>query len=119
MPDISLRKFTEEEYAAIKAHAAASDLSMEGWAKALILQAIQSPVVKARYVLKAYGPGPAQAQIRRVEDTIGGGASNLSEEQMQAYRQAKEFAKRNEPGDREAAHHLLAMNFETVFETVM
>lgn len=119
MPDISLRKFSEEEYAAIKAHAAATDQSMEGWAKALILQAIQAPVVKSRYVLKAYGPDAAHVQIRRDEDTIGGGASNLSEEQMRAYKLAQEFAKRNQPGDREQAHDLLSRSFETVFETVM
>ncbi len=43
MPDMSIRKFTDEQYTLIKAHADRERQSMETWVKNLILQKVVNP----------------------------------------------------------------------------
>ena len=43
MPDMSIRKFTDEQYTLIKAHAEREGQSMETWVKNLILQKVVNP----------------------------------------------------------------------------
>jgi hypothetical protein len=74
------------------------------------------PVIKDHYVLKAYGPGAAYVQISRREGSAVASANNLSQEQMNALRKAKDYVQRNQLGDREEAYNLLVRHFETVFE---
>ena len=122
MPDLSIRNFSSEEYAAIKQKASQAEQSMEGWVKSLILQALKEPVVESRYILRAFGPGSTMAFIRRTPDGISDpreGQTNLSDVQQIAYQKALEYIKRNGPMDREQAIKALSDAFETVFETVM
>jgi hypothetical protein len=120
MPDLVIRDFAQEELDAMKR--LASPQSLQGWGKALLLEKLQEPVIEVRYILKAFGPGPTMAFIRRVDNDLSDpreGQTNLSEAQKIAYQKALEFVKRNGPGDRESAISALKQEFETVFETVM
>ncbi len=119
MADLSIRGVPEEVHATLKEKAASDGKSLEMWLRERLAMLARQPVVKHRYILKAFGPEAAYAQIRRLEDDMGGGAKNLSQGQMDAYRLAQEYVKRNAPGDRENAHDLLSKHFETVFETLM
>jgi hypothetical protein len=47
---------------------------------------------------------------------IGGGASNFSEEEFEAYKRAEDLIRRNGPGDREKAVAMLQSAFEDVVE---
>jgi hypothetical protein len=121
MPDISIRNISAEIYAALKEKAAADGKGLETWLRERLIMLAAQPVVKAHYVLKAYGPGAAYAQIRRREgdESVGGSANNLSQAQMNALKKAEDYVQRNQPGDREEAYNLLARHFETVFETLI
>jgi hypothetical protein len=119
MPDISIRKFSDEEYAAIKEKASAAGESMEGWAKALILQAIEAPLVRERYAYRFFGPGDARGTVRRLSDDVngvGGGFHGMTTLQVHAVRKAEDLMRRNDPGDQLKAYDLLKAQFEEVFE---
>lgn len=78
-------------------------------------QTTNQPAV--RYGFRMTGPGSAQATLLRHGDganNIGGGAKNLTQEQMTAYRRARELMQRNRPEDRAAARKLLEQHFEIV-----
>ncbi|HEX3640086.1 MAG TPA: hypothetical protein VHV10_02225 [Ktedonobacteraceae bacterium] len=119
MKDILIRDVPDEVVAALSEKARAADMDRQDWLREHLKELASQPVLKKRYVLKAFGPEASFATIRRLEDSAGGGASNLDQEQMSAYNLAQEFVKRNAPGDREEAIAKLKAHFEQVFETVM
>jgi plasmid stability protein len=118
MGDLLIRNVPDEVLTALSKLAAAQDKDRQTWVREKLIEMASQPVVRERYVLKAYGENGGYAQIRRA-DSIGGGAQNLSDEQMAAYRKARDFVQNNKPGDREEAIKILKTVFETVFETLM
>lgn len=111
-------RLPEADYDALKI--AAGDEALEAWARRTLLAAAAAPVVRARYGYRATGPG--KATILRHGDgpnAIGGGAADLSQEQMSAYQRAKALIQRNAPGDQAAAVALLQSMFEIVVETAV
>src|SRR5258708_40347535 len=83
MPDISIRKFTDEQYALIKARAVQEGQSMEAWVKDLILQAAINPPAslspearkawikqKARRMQAAVEMREAEAEMQRIETEL-------------------------------------------------
>lgn len=101
----------------MQAHAAAAGLTQGEWLTALIERAVTQPAVKVTYKIRALGPNSAHASIVRDRGGLGpGGASNMSQDQADAYKKAKLLIGRNEAGDRERAIGLLSAVFEEVFE---
>ena len=119
MPDILIRDVSDAVASALSEKARAAGMDRQTWLLAQFEQLASQPVIRSTYILKAFGPGPSFAQIRRLPTDIGGGATNLSQTQMNAYKKAQEYVKRNGTGDREKAYGLLNEQFEEVFETVM
>jgi plasmid stability protein len=119
MADITIRKVDEAVYTALKERAGADGKSLEAWLREKLAQLVAQPVVRSRYVLRAFGPGPIFAQIRRTEESIDQDSVGISKEQKKALMQAFELAKRNEAGDREEAMNVLNQQFERVLETLM
>src|SRR5260221_12129385 len=101
MTDILIRDLPEDIHTALKAKAASDGKGLEPWLRERLAMLAAQPTIRKRYVFKAYGPEAAVAQIRRESDDIGGGANNLSQGQMDAYKKAQEYVKRNEQGDYE------------------
>jgi plasmid stability protein len=119
--DLSVRRFSEDEYAALKAKAASEGKSLEQWARETLIRAAQEPTVRQRYTLAA-NTGPAYVEIRRTEDSLSDPRPFLrllDEQQRSAFEQALQFVKRNGPGDREAAYAALARGFENVRESLI
>lgn len=122
MPDVLIRRVSQDVVDALDEKARAAGKDRQTWLLELLEQIAAQPVVKSRYIVKAFGPGASYAFIRRVDNTISDpreGQTNLTQAQRIAYEQALEYVKRNGPGDREEAHSLLSRHFETVFETLM
>lgn len=120
MPDMSIRRFSEDEYAMLKAAAAAADKSLEAWARDVLLRAAAEPLIKERYAIRFYADeGAAKGIIRRLGDdprATGGGCSDMDAEQFDAYHKAQDLVRRNGPGDREEAIWTLKNHFNNVFE---
>lgn len=117
MPDILIRNISDGVAAALQAHAAATGQTQQQYLSALLEGLAQQPIVRARYALKAIGPDGTHATLcRGMNGLEGQGATNMSQAQANAYRQAKLLVERNAPGDRERAIGLLASVFEDVFE---
>lgn len=119
MPDLSIRGFTPEQYAALKAKAgAAGARSLESWARDALLEKLSAPVIRETYKLTA-SSGPVYFEVRRTPESLSSVRpflSLLNEEQRAAVEQALTFIKRNGPGDREAAIAALGRGFENVQE---
>lgn len=107
MTDLLIRNVADTDLAAMDAHAAALGKSRQEWAKAVLLAAIAPPVVKARYTLRGYGDNAAFVNIRREGREAIATADRLTESQWAAYRQARDLAQENAPGNRERAIILL------------
>lgn len=106
------------EYIAEKVEvlANAADKSREAWLRDLVINATKQPVVKERYSIRVYGLN-GKGTIRRLGEGVpGGGCSNLSENEFNAFHKAKDYVQRNHPGDREKAISVLSDAFEEVFE---
>lgn len=117
MEQLIIRSLPDGTLAAIKERATAAGQSQEEWLRQQIATALAVPAVRPSYGLKAIGPNDARATIRRTQGGLSGqGAANMSQEQAEAYRQAKLLVERNAPGDRERAIGLLSAVFEDVFE---
>src|SRR5690348_13856916 len=54
MPDMSIRGFSEDDYAALKAQASAAGKGLETWARETLLNTLKTPVVKKRYAYRVY-----------------------------------------------------------------
>lgn len=122
MPDLSIRGFSEDEYASLKHKAGeVGAKSLEGWARATLIAAAQEPTVIPRYTLRA-NTGPVYVEIRRTEDSLNDPRpflAHLDEYQRASFEQALQFVKRNGPGDREAAVAALSRGFENVRESLV
>ena len=120
MKDVLIRDVPDEIVAALSEKARAANMDRQDWLRDLLKEVASEPLIKSRYILKAFGPGAAFVVIRRVEDSMShDGERGLPEEQKQALYLAIEFVKRNGPGDRESAIAQLKSKFEHVFETVI
>lgn len=113
--DVLLRGFNSDEIEKIDALASAVDMSRHMWMKEAVLNATKAPVVKERYAIKVYGFN-GRGTIQRHGNGVGGGCSNFTQNEFDAYTKAKDFVARNEPGDRERAISILQDAFEEVFE---
>jgi|SRR5580765_35770 len=115
MPDLSIRKLTEDEHAALKIKAAAAKKSVEAYVRDLILESLRGPIVYQSYILKAYGPGPAHATIHRIaDDAVTSNAELCNEAQINTYQEAKGLIKSNRPEEREKALGIMREQFEDV-----
>lgn len=119
MPQLTIRKFSDDEYQALKAKADSAGMPLEVYAYEHLKMLIRQPTVQMRYILRAFNPDASCAMIRRVEDSMGHDIKNATPEQQHYFSLALEFVKRNGPGDREEAMKALFKAFEHVFETVM
>lgn len=112
LPDDTLKALTE------KAQAAGKD--RQSYVVEHLIEWASEPVVKTRYALRFYNDKtPGHGTIRRLSDDVngvGGGAANMDEKSFKAYQKAQDLIRRNQPGDREQAIHLLKECFENVFE---
>lgn len=117
MAVFTVRDVSEPAAQALKERAAAASTSTEAFIRDWIERQAQEPIVRQSYGVRAVGPGEAHAIIKRSPDGLSGqGAASMSQEQADAYRQAKLLIERNNPGDRERAIGLLRERFADVFE---
>jgi plasmid stability protein len=115
----TIRDVSSQAAAILKERAAAAGKSTEGFVRDWIESLAETPLVRQRYTLRAYGSDGARVTIERHSDHpngVGGGAVNLTQEQLTADRMAREYVRRNQPGDREQAITLLKNVFSEVFE---
>lgn len=87
----------------------------------LLISVAATPVIKGRYALhfSTTDNSGAQGQIRRFNDDLNGthlSSISLNAEQVNIVEQARNLMRRNAPGDREEAIHVLKMHFNNVFE---
>ncbi len=114
--DILIRDISEEVAARLSEKAAGEGMDRMSWLRAQLVRLAETPVIRKKYTLRAFGPGGAYAQITRrwADGTIQRGARNCSQEQFEAYQKAALYCERNEIGDYEQAYKLLADHFEEV-----
>jgi hypothetical protein len=106
---------------ALTERARAAGMDRQEWLRQHFAQLVQLPVVKVSYTFRFFGPqddvygyikrsptGKIGLQLRPV--------ALLTSEQRLAFRQAGEFVRRNDPGDREKAFKALSGAFEEVYE---
>jgi hypothetical protein len=118
MAQFHVRDIPEDVAEKVDDLANASNQSRESWLRELIVNATKQPVVKKRYSIKVYG-AEGKGIIKRYGDgdnNVGGGCSNFSQEEFDAYNKAQDYVSRNQPGDREVAIKILREVFEEVFE---
>lgn len=121
MPDILVRDVPPEVAEALTERARAAGMDRQEWLRQHFAQLVQLPVVKVSYTFRFFGPqddvygyikrspaGKIGLQLRPV--------ALLTQEQRLAFRQAGEFVRRNDPGDREKAFKALSGAFEEVYE---
>jgi hypothetical protein len=87
----------------------------------LLLSIATTPVIRERYALhfSTTDNSGAQGQIRRFDNDLNGthlSSISLNSEQVSIVEQAKNLVRRNAPGDREEAIHVLKTHFNNVFE---
>lgn len=119
MPDMSIRGFSEEDYAALKEQARRAGKPLEGWAREILLKTLKSPIVKERYAYRVYSKSGGRGKITRYENGPNGTSgtfANFGQEEAEAMRRAEDLMRRNEVGDREKAIALLQDTFEEVME---
>lgn len=119
MPDMSIRGFSEDDYAALKSQASAAGKGLETWARETLLNTLKAPVVKARYAYRVYAASGGHGKITRHSSHVNGTSatfSNFNQEEAAAMKRAEDLVRRNEPGDREKAVSLLQQTFEEVME---
>jgi len=114
-----IRDIPDEIMPALEARAAAAGQNTEAWIRDLLIQAVASPFVKERYALHfSTDTGLAGGMLRRLPDKVEEvGFYGLSIDGRQVIDEAKKLLRRNNPGDREKAIHLLITgNFHFVSE---
>ena len=120
MPDILIRDVPEEVMAALSQKASAAGKDRMSFIRDLLIKLAAEPIITERYAIRFYADdGPAKGSIRRFSDGlngVGGGCSDLSQEQFDAYKKAQDLVRRNSLGDREEAIFLLKSHFNNVFE---
>ena len=119
MPDMSIRGFSEEDYAALKSQASAAGKSFEAWAREILLATLKAPVVKERYAYRVYAATGGRGKITRHSDHVNGTSATFSgfnQHEADGIKKAEDLIRRNEVGDREKAVALLQQTFEEVVE---
>jgi hypothetical protein len=121
MPDILVRDVPSEVADALTERARAAGMDRQEWLRQHFAQLVQLPVVKVSYTLRFFGPQDAvYGYIKRdLAGRIGlqlRPVALLTQEQRLAFRQAGEWVRRNDPGDREKALKALGGAFEEVYE---
>ncbi len=120
MSDLLIRDVPEEIMAALSQKASAAGQDRMSWIRAQLVKLAAEPIITERYAIRFYADeGPAKGSIRRFSDGVngvGGGCSDLSEDQFGAYKKAQDLVRRNGLGDREEAIFLLKSHFNNVFE---
>lgn len=118
MPDKIIRNISPAGVAALEAHAAAANMTVEKFLRNYIEALPAQPIPpRQAYTLRALGPDKAHALIRRGRSGLEGqGATGVTQEQADAYQRAVLLVERNGPGDREAAIAALRSVFDDVFE---
>ena len=119
MANLNVTDLSDEVMQALtaKAHAAGFPDRLS-YVRSLLSKAASEPLIAERYAYRLYGKkgvGVIRRQGNGLND-IGGGASNFSEEEFAAYKQAQDLFRRNGPGDRERAVAILQRAFKEVVE---
>ena len=117
MADMIIRNLPDEAHAALKEKAALNGKSLEAWLREQLVLLSALPTIRERYNLKAVGENGAFATLRRErkDEDVRSSSGNLSQPQFTAFKQAREYVRRNGPGDYEKAYALLAQHFDEVF----
>lgn len=119
MPDMSIRGFSQEDYAALKGQASVAGKGLETWAREILLATLKAPVVKERYAYRVFSKNGGYGKITRQSDApneTSDTCRGFSEEEAKVLSRAADLMRRNEPGDREKAVALLQSAFEEVME---
>ena len=120
MSDLLIRDVPEEIMAALSQKASAAGQDRMPWIRTQLVKLAAEPIITERYAIRFYADdAPAKGSIRRFSDGVngvGGGCSDLSEDQFGAYKKAQDLVRRNSLGDREEAIFLLKSHFNNVFE---
>lgn len=119
MPDMSLRGFSDDQYAGLKAQANAAGKGLEPWAKETLLATLKAPVIRERYAYRVYSTGGGRGKVTRHSDhpnATSATFSGFNQEEADAMKRAEDLIRRNEAGDRERAVALLQQTFEDVME---
>lgn len=119
MPDMSIRGFSEDDYAALKAQASGAGKGLETWARETLLNTLKAPMIKQRYAYRAYATGGGHGKISRHDDGPNGTSAtfdHFNRKESEVFRRAEDLIRRNEAGDRERAVALLLQTFEDVVE---
>ncbi len=115
-----IRDIPDEIMAAIEQKARSNGQNAEAYIRDLLVKLAAEPIITERYAIRFYADdAPAKGSIRRFSDGangVGGGCSDLSEDQFGAYKKAQDLVRRNSLGDREEAIFLLKSHFNNVFE---
>ena len=111
MPDLLLKDFSRGDLDRLTQVAQAAGLDRMNWAKQVLLEAASAPLVHKRYAYRGFAAANgARLIIRRLgeaPDAVGGDLVQADSAQRQADQQARDLIRRNAPGDRERALHLL------------
>ena len=120
MSDLLIRDVPEEIMVALSQKARAVGKDRLSFVRDLLIKVPAEPIITERYAIRFYADeGPAKGSIRRFSggvNGVGGGCSDLSEDQFGAYKKAQDLVRRNSLGDREEAIFLLKSHFNNVFE---
>lgn len=121
MSDLLIREVPDNVMSALAEKAVGAGMSRADYVRDRLAEIASGPIVKERYAYRIYGKA-GKGIIRRLSNHpngVGGGCSNFSEEEFEAYNKAQDYMRRNGPGDREQALKLLSDAFEEVFEVAV
>ena len=118
MTDILIREVPEDVANALAELARGAGKDRMTFIRDLLIKAATEPIVKERYAIRfSTDTGLARGMLRRVHDDVERvGVTGLTVEAWQVIGQVEVLMRRNNPGDREEAIHLLKSNFNSVFE---
>jgi hypothetical protein len=121
MADLLIRDIPEQVMTALSEKAQGAGLDRTAYVRQKLTEIASEPIVKERYAYRVYGKS-GKGIIRRLDNHpngVGGGCSNFSEEEFEAYNKAQDYMRRNGVGDREEAVSILKNAFEEVFEVAV
>ncbi|SRR6266567_5834257 len=118
MTDILIREVPEDVANALAELARGAGKDRMTFIRDLLIKAAAGPIVKERYAIRfSTDNGLASGMLRRVHNDVERvGVAGLTEEAWKVIEEVEVLMRRNNPGDREEAIHLLKRNFSSVFE---
>jgi len=121
LPDILVRDVPFEVADALTERARAAGMDRQEWLRQHFAQLVQLPIIKVSYTFRFFGPqDEVYGHIKRLPDEKTelqlSPVTLLTNEQRLSFRQAVEYVRRNQPGDREKAFKVLSGAFEEVYE---